>query len=61
MIIFSWTLTPNQIAALKSVAESQAIEDDAIRNKKKVPDSIRIGHGIQNWIGATKGRHWKTT
>lgn len=53
MILFSWTLTPNQIECLKSVAEFQARDDAAIK-AKRYNDSELGPPGVRNWIGATR-------
>lgn len=50
MIIFSWTLTPNQVACLQSVAEYHALDDSG-----KLTDDTKLAPpGVSNWIGATR-------
>lgn len=56
MIIFSWTLTPNQVLALRDVAEHHhrykeaAAKRQFLRNGENELDT----HNLKHWIGATR-------
>lgn len=48
MIIFSWTLTPNQIVALRCVAEHQRREEENCRKGKWESNPLG-GEQIRSW------------
>lgn len=56
MIIFSWTLTPNQVLALRSVADFQRRYEEATAEKRFLGEgeSPLNLYGIKHWIGATR-------
>jgi hypothetical protein len=55
MIIFSWTLTPNQVLALRSVAEAHHRYEQAAKKKKALPwhENVPCAN-IKHFIGATR-------
>lgn len=57
MILFSWTLTPNQIMALRSVADyHQAYEYAAARRDRKLLEGTRLNClDIPHWSTAVRG------
>lgn len=56
MIIFSWTLTPNQVLALRSVADFQRRYEEAAAQKKflDLTDNSLDQYNLKHWIGATR-------
>lgn len=56
MIIFSWTLTPNQILALRSVADHHRRYEEAAAKKKALGEGENPldQYDIKHWIGATR-------
>lgn len=57
MILFSWTLTPAQIGALRAVADHQAAyESIADRKDRKALSELRPACAdYSHWISSTKG------
>src|SRR5689334_11446098 len=56
MIIFSWTLTPNQVLALRSVAEHHRRYKEAAAKKQflQLQDNPIDAYELHNWFGATR-------
>lgn len=56
MIIFSWTLTPNQVLALRSVADFHRRYKESAAKHQALDESENrlVGYGIQNWCAATR-------
>jgi len=54
MIIFSWTLTPNQVLALRSVANHHRRYKESAARKELLRENPLDEYGIKHWIGATR-------
>lgn len=56
MIIFTWTLTPNQVLALRSVAEYHRRYEEAAAKKRAIDEQENRldAYDIQNWTSATR-------
>lgn len=54
MILFSWTLTPNQIVALRAIEEHHR-RDDAQRKARHLSDNPLSSAEFSHWITATRG------
>jgi len=55
MIIFSWTLTPNQIIALREIADFHQEYEAAAAKKQYLGNGRGFSNNIKNWIGAVRG------
>ena len=55
MIIFSWTLTPNQILALRDIADFHRRYEQAAAKKQYLGYTHGVDqHNLKHWIGACR-------